>query len=410
MGIILPGKPIANVCFKVYGYISMTQAISFLSDFKLGHYMKIPPRSMFLVQVRPQNAAVSPSPSPPTRGTVISRPPAASVYRDDRSGDDKPGSRVVAAGIGGEHLPGGSAAAQQPVDVPERSSILRRVRHLGARRAAAHLRPAGQLRRTQLVLPGRRPRARRRVAVPQEIPPPELDPTHQSARPAGRHGLHAPRHAAELHLLDRRRHLLQLLRLPLPQEMVAEIQLCALRRTRRRRCLHGRAPILRRRVGERQPRLVGHRRRALRARQVPHRQGCSSRWVPRLLSHLCSKSTNPVFRTFICLGTFICLQIDVTILGTENSDKNPRSRRTQRGCLFSAPRSRTRIQEAAEPSADAYFRLRPTQPIGVGFIKILAPGKCQTRTAKHPAAGASRQGIKIFHLFVLPRPRLRGNG
>ncbi|KAH7567617.1 hypothetical protein JRO89_XS07G0105100 [Xanthoceras sorbifolium] len=50
MGLIYPGKPIANVCFKTYGYMSMTQAISFLSDFKLGHYMKIPPRSMFLVQ------------------------------------------------------------------------------------------------------------------------------------------------------------------------------------------------------------------------------------------------------------------------------------------------------------------------------------------------------------------------
>ncbi|KAL6184520.1 hypothetical protein ACLB2K_045921 [Fragaria x ananassa] len=36
MGLILPGKPIANVCFKTYGYISMAQAISFLSDFKLG--------------------------------------------------------------------------------------------------------------------------------------------------------------------------------------------------------------------------------------------------------------------------------------------------------------------------------------------------------------------------------------
>lgn len=50
MGIILPGRPIANVCFKTYGYMSMSQAVSFLSDFKLGHYMKIPPRSMFLVQ------------------------------------------------------------------------------------------------------------------------------------------------------------------------------------------------------------------------------------------------------------------------------------------------------------------------------------------------------------------------
>jgi len=51
MGLIMPGRPIANVCFKVYGYMSMNQSVSFLNDFKLGHYMKVPPRSMFLVQV-----------------------------------------------------------------------------------------------------------------------------------------------------------------------------------------------------------------------------------------------------------------------------------------------------------------------------------------------------------------------
>lgn len=51
MGYILPGYPLANVCFKVYGYMSMSQAVSFLADFKLGHYMKIPPRSMFIVQI-----------------------------------------------------------------------------------------------------------------------------------------------------------------------------------------------------------------------------------------------------------------------------------------------------------------------------------------------------------------------
>lgn len=36
MGFILPGQPIANVLFKTYGYISSTQALTFLSDFKLG--------------------------------------------------------------------------------------------------------------------------------------------------------------------------------------------------------------------------------------------------------------------------------------------------------------------------------------------------------------------------------------
>ncbi|KAF3671372.1 Oligopeptide transporter 3 [Capsicum annuum] len=51
IGIILPGKPIANVCFKTYSYMSMSQAVSFLQDFKLGHYMKVPPRSMFIIQL-----------------------------------------------------------------------------------------------------------------------------------------------------------------------------------------------------------------------------------------------------------------------------------------------------------------------------------------------------------------------
>ncbi|KAK9036631.1 hypothetical protein V6N11_078625 [Hibiscus sabdariffa] len=51
IGYIYPEHPVANMCFKVYGYISVTQALTFVLDFKLGHYMKIPPRSMFTAQV-----------------------------------------------------------------------------------------------------------------------------------------------------------------------------------------------------------------------------------------------------------------------------------------------------------------------------------------------------------------------
>ncbi|KAL8153905.1 hypothetical protein V2J09_011665 [Rumex salicifolius] len=51
MGYMMPGFPVANVVFKTYGYMSMAQAVSFLQDFKLGHYMKIPPKSMFMVQL-----------------------------------------------------------------------------------------------------------------------------------------------------------------------------------------------------------------------------------------------------------------------------------------------------------------------------------------------------------------------
>ncbi|ERN13349.1 hypothetical protein AMTR_s00041p00118950 [Amborella trichopoda] len=51
IGYMYQGRPVANVCFKVYEYISMLQALTFLQDFKLGHYMKKPPRTMFVAQV-----------------------------------------------------------------------------------------------------------------------------------------------------------------------------------------------------------------------------------------------------------------------------------------------------------------------------------------------------------------------
>ncbi|OIV97962.1 hypothetical protein TanjilG_12719 [Lupinus angustifolius] len=37
IGFLYPGKPLANVAFKTYGYISMAQALEFIGDFKLGH-------------------------------------------------------------------------------------------------------------------------------------------------------------------------------------------------------------------------------------------------------------------------------------------------------------------------------------------------------------------------------------
>ncbi|KAG0042114.1 hypothetical protein BGZ83_000883 [Gryganskiella cystojenkinii] len=51
IGYLLPGHAIANVTFKTYGYIVNVQALNFVSDLKLGHYMKIPPRVMFMAQV-----------------------------------------------------------------------------------------------------------------------------------------------------------------------------------------------------------------------------------------------------------------------------------------------------------------------------------------------------------------------
>jgi OPT family small oligopeptide transporter len=51
IGYALPGRPVAMMMFKTWGYITMVQALAFASDFKLGHYMKISPRPMFLCQV-----------------------------------------------------------------------------------------------------------------------------------------------------------------------------------------------------------------------------------------------------------------------------------------------------------------------------------------------------------------------
>jgi OPT family small oligopeptide transporter len=51
IGYSLPGRPVAMMLFKTFGYISMYQALTFTSDFKLGHYMKIPPRKMFWCQI-----------------------------------------------------------------------------------------------------------------------------------------------------------------------------------------------------------------------------------------------------------------------------------------------------------------------------------------------------------------------
>ncbi|EFY98860.2 OPT oligopeptide transporter [Metarhizium robertsii] len=50
-GYIQPGRPLALMIFKTFGYITMSQALSFVSDLKFGHYMKIPPRTMFWAQV-----------------------------------------------------------------------------------------------------------------------------------------------------------------------------------------------------------------------------------------------------------------------------------------------------------------------------------------------------------------------
>ncbi|KAK7472357.1 hypothetical protein VKT23_000474 [Stygiomarasmius scandens] len=50
-GTLLPGNPLANMVFKSYSVQTLTEATSFVQDLKLGHYVKVPPRATFVVQL-----------------------------------------------------------------------------------------------------------------------------------------------------------------------------------------------------------------------------------------------------------------------------------------------------------------------------------------------------------------------
>ncbi|KAL6808390.1 OPT oligopeptide transporter domain-containing protein [Trichoderma camerunense] len=50
-GYIQPGKPIALMIFRNFGYVTMSQALDFVVDLKFGHYMKLPPRVTFVCQL-----------------------------------------------------------------------------------------------------------------------------------------------------------------------------------------------------------------------------------------------------------------------------------------------------------------------------------------------------------------------
>ncbi|KAJ5818939.1 hypothetical protein N7474_004530 [Penicillium riverlandense] len=51
IGYMQPGRPMAMMLFKTYGYITMYQGMYFSQDLKLGHYMKVPPRLTWTAQM-----------------------------------------------------------------------------------------------------------------------------------------------------------------------------------------------------------------------------------------------------------------------------------------------------------------------------------------------------------------------
>ncbi|SCZ95997.1 BZ3500_MvSof-1268-A1-R1_Chr8-1g09935 [Microbotryum saponariae] len=50
-GYLFPGQPLANMIFKTYAAQSLNVTLAFVSDLKLGHYQKIPPRITFYAQL-----------------------------------------------------------------------------------------------------------------------------------------------------------------------------------------------------------------------------------------------------------------------------------------------------------------------------------------------------------------------
>ncbi|KAJ3024948.1 UNVERIFIED_CONTAM: hypothetical protein HDU68_007627 [Siphonaria sp. JEL0065] len=51
IGLILPGRIAAVMSFKTFSYMAMSQGLLLVQDLKLGHYIKIPPRAMFIAQI-----------------------------------------------------------------------------------------------------------------------------------------------------------------------------------------------------------------------------------------------------------------------------------------------------------------------------------------------------------------------
>ncbi|KAJ7682179.1 OPT oligopeptide transporter protein-domain-containing protein [Mycena polygramma] len=50
-GYALPGRPVANIVFKAISFTGTAQGVAYAGNLKLGHYMKIPPRMMFTIQL-----------------------------------------------------------------------------------------------------------------------------------------------------------------------------------------------------------------------------------------------------------------------------------------------------------------------------------------------------------------------
>ncbi|PVU86379.1 hypothetical protein BB559_003764 [Furculomyces boomerangus] len=51
VGYLLPGQPIGNIAARSIGNMVVQQALQSSENFKMGHYMKIPPRDLYIIQI-----------------------------------------------------------------------------------------------------------------------------------------------------------------------------------------------------------------------------------------------------------------------------------------------------------------------------------------------------------------------
>jgi len=50
-GVLIPGNPLVNMLFKSFVVQTLVEAETFMMNLKLGHYLKVPPRATFIVQL-----------------------------------------------------------------------------------------------------------------------------------------------------------------------------------------------------------------------------------------------------------------------------------------------------------------------------------------------------------------------
>jgi hypothetical protein len=214
IGYALPGRPVAMMLFKTWGYITMVQALQFTSDFKLGHYMKIAPRPMFFCQIVATVVA----------GTVQLGVQAwmFSNIEDLCSPTQKDGFICPATTVFG------TASIVVSLFVCRLARLLNVCVCLfvvGCDRATASVLERPAVLWPRILLPGWRRRAVHPVGIAQEV----QDRFPQVPQPPGHlyeHGYAAARDAAQLCALGARLLCLQLRHPPAVLWLVVQIQLC----------------------------------------------------------------------------------------------------------------------------------------------------------------------------------------